>query len=179
MTGKTETIKQRRVDVYAPTEESKARWQAAAKDKNIPLSRYAGQILEIYLGEESADLQRDIQDLRRHVVDIESENSDLVKKLEDSELLRGRLERDIELYRAQELLSAAPIKKLDPRVVSAFSEARGHDGRLRAVASSELYKKLRIGRDEIERLNAVNLQLEAMELHEMILPSGKGWVWND
>lgn len=179
MTGKTETIKQRRVDVYAPTEESKARWQAAAKDKNIPLSRYAGQILEVFLGEESADLQSEIESLRRHVVDIESENSDLLRKLEDSDVLRGRLEQELELYRAQELLSAAPIKKLDSRVVSAFSDARAHDGRLRAVSAQELYKKLRIGRDDVDRLRAVNLQLEVMELHEMIAPSGKGWVWND
>lgn len=178
MAGKTDTIKQRRVDVYAPTIESKERWQKAAQEKHIPLSKYAGQILEVYLGEENADLQSELRDARRHIVDVEAENTELVRRLQDAEMLRERLESELETYRAKEMLSTSPIKKLDARLVTAFSDARGHDGRLRAVTTQELHKKLRIQKRDVERLQALNWQLEVLETHGMIVPSGKGWTWN-
>jgi len=44
--GKTETIRQRKVDVYLPTTELLAQWRAAAEASGMPLSKYILEVVE-------------------------------------------------------------------------------------------------------------------------------------
>ena len=44
--GKTETIRQRKFDVYLPTAELLQAWRDTAKDNNMPLSRYIMEVVE-------------------------------------------------------------------------------------------------------------------------------------
>ncbi len=124
--GKSETIKQRRVDVYAHTKESKGGWQVAANVKGLPLSRYAGQILEVSLGDGTEDPRAETDGLRSRLLDLESEHAELQRRLEDSETLRHSLDGELETCRAQGFLAEAPFKKLDACVVACFADARSH-----------------------------------------------------
>jgi hypothetical protein len=43
---RTLTVKKRRIDVYLPTLESKARWNEAAAKHSMSLSQYVAQVME-------------------------------------------------------------------------------------------------------------------------------------
>lgn len=175
---KTLTIKQRRVDIYLPTLETKANWNEAAKKRGLSLSDFVFQTMEMSLHEdlldESPALPAELQDELSH---LRRDRDRLSKRVEELEVLLSRAEDDLAQYRAQHIIGPEPIKRLDPRLIRILSEARGRDGRYRVVDAAEISRQLRVNPKNAAEVQAMARQLEALEVHEVVKRSGKGWMW--
>ncbi|HWG89366.1 MAG TPA: hypothetical protein VNZ52_00810 [Candidatus Thermoplasmatota archaeon] len=176
--GKTKTIKQRRIDVYLPTLEAKERWGEAAAKRRQKVSEMVFELVETALappvGADQATPQQLVEELEDLRADLEAQR----RRIEELTLLKESLEQELATYRAQAVADTGGVPKLDSRLVRLFSEARGRDGRHRVVEAPEVRKALRITARDEDQGKALNLSLEAMELHGWIKRAGKGWVWH-
>lgn len=176
---KTDTIKQRRIDVYLPSLEAKERWSEEADERNTSVSKMVFQIVEESLAGSWEDPRQRIGELQEEVEDLTSELARTRGRIRELEALYQRAERDLEEYRAQGILGPDPIKQLDPRLIRVLSEARGRYGKQRVVSDQELRESLGIGDDDGDRLKALQIQLEQLELHGVVRPANGGWVWDE
>lgn len=177
---KTLTIKKRRIDVYLPTLETKARWNAEAERRGLSVSDFVLQTVEMELqkedlnGTEPQVLTESMEELAA----LRHDNDALRKRVEALEALNKRAETDLAQYRSEHIVGPEPIKRLDPRLIKILSETKGRDGRFRAVEAAELRKRLLIDPKSELELQALARQLEYLELHKVIKPSSKGWIWH-
>lgn len=84
---KTNTIKQRRVDVYLNTLEQKERWAKAAQSEGTSLSKWVIQIVENSLSgvareENQKQLRREIHELKDEISALRDENRRLLTLVE-------------------------------------------------------------------------------------------------
>ncbi|MES2154195.1 MAG: hypothetical protein V4510_03585 [bacterium] len=178
---KTLTIKQRRVDIYLPTLDARGKWIAAAAKRNLSLSAFVFQAMEMELQKDALEgLERaSAADLEKELTDLRLANADLRRRVEELNVLNHRAEADLAEYRAQHIVGPEPVKHLDPRLISILSEAKGRDGRFRALDVAELRRELRLNPKNPTELQALSRQLEYLEVHKVVRRSPKGWVWND
>jgi chromosome segregation ATPase len=175
--NKTKTIKQRRIDVYLPTLEAKDRWNAQAAKRNVSISELVFQIVESQLGGQWEDLRSRNAVLERQIGDLTAQVGSQQRRIEELESLYQRSEETLEKYRTEAILGS-PIKKLDPRVIRYFSEAKTKTGRFRAIDEGELRRAFRLSPADVSKVAALTKQIEYLELHSIIRRTGKGWAWN-
>ncbi|HWG90720.1 MAG TPA: hypothetical protein VNZ52_07725 [Candidatus Thermoplasmatota archaeon] len=176
---KTKTIKQRRIDVYLPTLDAKERWNREAEKRRVSVSEMVFELVETGLAAAGDDSRARVTQLEGQVADLTNEIGKARARIQDLEALHALAEKDLEEYRAEAFLGTKRGFQLDARVVRLLSEARGVDGKHRAVDASELRKSFRItGKDE-KRAKALAEQLEYLELHRIISKTARGWVWNE
>jgi len=83
--GKTETIRQRKVDVYLPTTDLLQKWKEAAKAAGMPLSKYILEVVEqhrlgvekvsispLMLEEKASRLEKEVADLKLRLETLRS-----------------------------------------------------------------------------------------------------------
>ncbi|OPY34209.1 MAG: hypothetical protein A4E32_00481 [Methanomassiliicoccales archaeon PtaU1.Bin124] len=90
--GKTETIRQRKVDVYLPTTELLQQWKEAADSSGMPLSKYVLEVVEQH--------RQGVQKLSMSPFMLEEKANRLEKEVTD---LRLRLETLQSAFRNQEV----------------------------------------------------------------------------
>jgi hypothetical protein len=89
--GKTATIKDRSVYIYAPTEEMAARWKEEAKRFGMPLSRYLVELIDDAMRRNPegvsprADLEKDLAKASTELASLRKENESLRALLAESE----------------------------------------------------------------------------------------------
>lgn len=176
---KTKTIRQRRIDVYLPSMEARDAWSAAAKKRGQSVSQMVYDLVDTGLNDDSKDLEKDVRVHREENAELKERIALLNARIGDLEALKARLEDDLEEYRAEGWNQPIQRKKLDSRLVRVLSTAVTLDGKHKAVSEEELHKSLRIKPSDLDRLKALNEQLEVLELHELVRRAKKGWVWND
>lgn len=176
--GKTETSKQRRIDVYLPTFEAKERWGEVAVKRRQKVSEMVFELVETALAPPATSEAASSQELLKELEDVRAELGEQRARNEELTLLKESLEHEIAQYRAEAVVDAQGMPKMDSRLVRLFSQARGKDGKNRVLEAGEVRKALRItGKNEAEA-KALHKSLEGMELHGWIKRSSKGWVWS-
>jgi regulator of replication initiation timing len=173
---RTLTVKKRRIDVYLPTLESKARWNEAAAKHSMSLSQYVAQVMEERLNPVPEAAPADVSGLQQQVGDLVQENAELRKRIEELEKLHERAEADLAEYRAMQMLGGDPVKRLDSRLVKFLSQAKTRDG-ARPVPDLELRRAVLVNPKSEAELKALARQLEFLELHEVVKRTTKGWIW--
>jgi hypothetical protein len=175
---KTLTVKQRRIDVYLPTLEAKARWNAEAAKRNQSISQLVFELVELAL-QPPEEAVGPTEDFAAKAAKLAQEMEALKRRNEELEALYERAAQDLVEYRASEFLGGNPIKRLDPRLLKFLSEAKTRTGEPRPVDHPELVQALRIKKGSEAELKSLAAQLELLELHEVIRKGSKGWTWND
>lgn len=176
--GKTATIKKRRIDVYAPTIEAKAKWDAEAERRNTSASRLIFDLAALALAAETGWRSGESapEALPEQVEELQAQLCILRRKNEDLESLKERLERDLAELQAQLALGEAPLPNIGTRLVRLFSEAVG-DGRPRPVTAAEIRQALRVDPGDALRLRELQQALTTLEVEGVIQKQTKGWVW--
>lgn len=169
--GKTDTIKERRVDVYLDSLERKKRWQEFAEEEDESLSKFVQKSVEyaIEMGgpdfsivgersEEIQDLKDEVKELRQDV-----KQKDIVIEKLDFELKRHRLE---------------------PFTEEEFEGTRQYDRELIDILQSsdrirgnEILNRLDIEPSQTDLVKAVDNQLEQLESYGLVASTPKGWRW--
>lgn len=171
--GKTESIKERRVDVYLDTLERKERWKRIADEADESLSKFVQRAVE-YAIEHGYPDYGELGERAQKIQKLEAEVGDLRDELNQKDLVIEKLEADLRTHR------------MEPFAENDFEGVRQYDQELveilkgsGPVTDDELRRRLAIEPTETEMLKALNTQLEQLETYGLVTSSPRGWRWTE
>ncbi len=170
---KTETIKQRTMYIYLPSEEMVERWKSLSNKSGLSLSKFVKEHVENSVAQEYDDSFVSKADLAKQVGNLEQE---LSKAGEESRMLRAlvdKLDSELKLARRTEFLDTdfSGVRKFDRRLVDLLK-------RKHKVKSTELFSLLDVNPQDVEAAKSINRQLEALEAYGLVGVFPGGWRWD-
>jgi len=178
--GKTETIKERAVWVYAQTLEQRSQWENIAKENNMPLSKWIVQTIEDSLFE-LEDEVKSRKDIEKENKNLKKEISELQDKMRQLTIIRDNLEKEIRKYRAEPFLNppSEGVIHYEKEIVNILRNAKGVDGKTRYLGNDEILARLGVKLSETESVKSIATQLSLLEGYGLIKSTSKGWKWKE
>ena len=169
--GKTETIKQRAIYVYLPSQEMTSRWKDMAEKQGVSISKFVAEHVENSLRKEDSDyLSRTflLDENRKLNENLEEKE----KRIRHLEILVEKLEEDLRRYRAQMFLDEgySGIRRYDRKLVDVLREPGVH-------GNDEILSRLGVKPHEHEAIKAVSRQLENLQSYGLVRATPRGWEW--
>ena len=169
--GKTDTIKERRVDVYLDSLERKERWTEQADDAGDSLSKFVQKAVEYAIEQGGPDFS-ELGERAKHIEELEQRVTKLRKELKQKDIVIEKLEEDLRGYR------------LEPFTEDDFEGVRQYDQELiemlqstDRVTDDELCRRLGIDPTNTEQMEAVDTQLRQLEVYGLVASTARGWRW--
>jgi len=169
---KTQTIKERTVYVYLPSEEFVEEWKKHAERAKKSLSRFIFEIVEDHLRkcedkgfESRLDLIKKLRSLEEEVKQLRDENRMLRKLVEN-------LEKELRRYRAQPFLEPnfEGVRRFDRELIELLRSGG-------IFSEEEILDRLGVDPSETEYVKAISKQLEILEEYGLVEFTGRGWRW--
>ncbi len=119
--GRTETLKQRAVYIYAPTEKMLAKWRSEAKRFGMSLSSFLVETIDDAMRKAPSGLtprkklEEDLQLATSNLAAVRTQRDSMRTRLDESEVTIARYRESLE-----DVLSYLPDEKLQERVISLF-----------------------------------------------------------
>jgi len=172
---KTNTIKQRAIYVYLPTEEMVGAWKERAREHKMSLSKFVVTTVEATVDTLGADAYRRDRDIRKELEDVREENTELKEELRQKKLLTSKLESDLRVARldlAERITKPVPNGETvyAHRLVEILMERR-------VVTNDELLERLGIGFQDVKSIEAVKAQLDNLAGYGLVEYAGNSWRW--
>jgi hypothetical protein len=176
--GKTETIKERAIWVYLPSVPQKQRWQAAAEQSGVSLSKWVVQTVEDALPSEEPewkprkDLEEELQGLKKEVADLHD-------ALRQQNTIRENLETQLRRYRSEPFLAHEfeGVRRYDKALIQVLRSVRDLDGKPKPLSDIEILTRLGIDATAEEPVRAISTQLTNLEAYGLVKATAKGWRW--
>ncbi len=169
--GKTETIKERAIYVYLPSEEMVEEWKSLAKKAGVSLSKFVQEHVQNSLHMEQDTSYKPRHILVQHLRQCEEENRQLREEVRKLEALVERLDTELRRYRLKSFqLATGEPKKFDMKLIELFK-------RMKFVRSDELLPLLEIDPRDSEAVKAINQQISLLETFGLLEPEPNGWRW--
>ena len=169
--GKTETIKERAIYVYLPSEELVEEWKNLARKAGVSLSKFVQEhvINSLHLEQDRSFTPRHV--LQHNLRQCEEENRKLRQEIRKLEALVERLDVELRRYRLNSFNTALDgVKRFDPKLIDLFR-------RRNFVKSDELLPLLEISPRDTEAVKAINQQISLLETFGLLEPEPNGWRW--
>ena len=170
---KTETIKERSIYVYLPSNEMVKAWKKRAKKQGVSISKFVIEHVENSLQQEEdptykprGDLVKEINELRDQIKELSDDNR-------QKKIVIERLDNELRKYRAEVFLEERfeGVRKYDKELIGILKR-RG------VVDSDGLLKDLGIDPRDSNLVIAVSKQLENLEAYGLVSSTKRGWRWN-
>jgi hypothetical protein len=170
--GKTETIKQRRVDVYLRTAEQKDRWNRYAESQKTSLSKVIIATMESLIGGGLMD-QLDAKET------LTKRNQGLVEELGQVQAANHRLEKYVELLESElNRAKNTPFSEPGPGIRQYNGDLikilKSSDG---PISNNEILSRARIDPADTGTVSGISAQLEALTAYGLVKYSSRGWTW--
>jgi hypothetical protein len=156
--------------IYAKTREDKQRWQKMADDAGYSLSSFLQGLIEDGLAYRNNATKR--EDLNKNIEDLRAENYEMREALTNAKLRIKQLTEDARRVRDEFWLDKG------------FSGKRGFDPALlrilrenKSIQKLPHLDKLKIDIKDLDGIDALERQLEALESYGFIEKTNKGWKW--
>lgn len=169
--GKTESIKERRVDVYVDTLERKDRWTEAADEAGESLSKFVQKCVEYALEQGGPDFA-ELGKRAKKIQELESEVDGLRDELKQKDIVIEKLETDLRQARAT------------PFTADEFEGNRTYDQELveilqgtDSITSEELIRRLDVDQSDQALMAGIDNQLQRLESYGLIDHTTRGWRW--
>jgi hypothetical protein len=169
--GKTDTIKQRAIYVYLPSQQMAGRWKELAEKQGTSVSKFVAEHVENSLRQEESGYQSRsflIEENQRLRESLEEKE----KRIRHLELLVEKLEEDLRRYRAEFFLDEGftGVRRYDRKLVEILRQpgVRGND---------EILSLLGVKPNEHEAIKAVSKQLENLQSYGLVRSTPRGWMW--
>lgn len=171
--GKTDTIKERRVDVYLDTLERKERWTDIAEEEGDSLSKFVQKAVEYAIaqgGPDFAELGKESQ----RVQELEQLVTDLRKQLKQKDIVIEKLEADLREYRMQPFTEEEfeGVRRYDQELIDILQDSE-------EVTGEELYDRLSVDPTNTEQMRAIDTQLQQLEAYGLVTSTARGWRWTE
>lgn len=169
---KSETIKERTVYVYLPSEEFVEEWKRHATLAKKSLSKFVFEIVEDYIRKSEDKSFESRIDLIRRLKSLQEE----VKKLrEENRMLRmlvKNLERELRRYRVQPFLEPhfEGVRRFEKELIDLLRSGE-------SLSEEEILDRLGVDPSETDYVKAISRQLEILEEYGLVEFTGRGWRW--
>jgi hypothetical protein len=169
---KSETIKERTVNVYLPEKYMLKEWQKVAAEHKKSLSGFIIERVEDSLREQGEGERYTRVDLILRNQKLERENGALRKELELKTKVYEAIDRENKNLRNQPWLDPSDEgkRKFSRELITLFRTRK-------KVTFDELLPALEIKPTEMESVKAINTQLSALTGYGIIQQDLKGWKW--
>ena len=169
--GKTDTIKDRRVDVYVDTIDRKKRWAQSAEEAGESLSQFVQQCVEYAIEQGGPDFT-ELGKESKQIQDLEAEVKDLQKDVKQKEIVIEKLESELKQLRTQPFLEEEfeGTRKYDQELIEELQRADRIDG-------DELLRRLDVDPSDTELVKGIDTQLQQLEDYGLVRSTPQGWVW--
>ena len=171
--SKTETIKERLVYVYLPSDAMVKQWKEASDNADMTLSKFVIEHVNNSLQQEQnkegfASRAEILDDIKK----LQEENKELYKKIKMFESLVMRLEEENRGYRTKPFLEEDFIdeREYESDLVNLF--------RTRSeVRKEEIFEQLGINPQDAEKVKGIKKQIEILERYGLLKDIGGKWRW--
>jgi predicted nucleic acid-binding Zn-ribbon protein len=169
---KTETIKERSIYVYLPSELMVEAWKKRAKQQGVSISKFVIEHVENSLQQEEDPLYKPRGELVKEINAVKNELRELKDDNRQKKIVIERLENELRKYRAEVFLEERfeGVRKYDRELIGILKR-RG------VVDSDELLQDLGIDPRESELVKAVSRQLDNLEAYGLVATTKRGWRW--
>lgn len=171
--GKTQTVTQRRVDIYLPSITMRNEWKQRAQHANQSLSKFViNRVLDSIQQEEREgeyhtrlELIRQLSEAQEELKALRQDNRHL-KKLVDV------LDTELKRYRAKPFLDDefTGTRELDRELINLLRRGGIYTG-------DDVLTQLNIDPVNVDLVKAINKQLEILERYGLVEYAGRGWKW--
>ena len=169
--GKTDTIKQRSIYVYLPSQDMVQRWKDLAKNSGTSISKFVAEHVENSLHDEETEYKSrsTLIDENRTLSETLNEKERRIRHLE---LLVEKLEQDLRQYRAQMFTDEkfTGVRSYDKKLIEILREPGVHD-------NDVILSRLGIKPSEVDSIKAVSKQLEHLQSVGLVKAIPRGWSW--
>jgi iron-sulfur cluster repair protein YtfE (RIC family) len=169
--GKTDTIKDRRVEVYLDSLERKQRWKEHAEEADDSLSTFVQRAVEYAIKQGGPDAKTLAEDTQL-IQELEEEVADLQQQLKEKDMVIEKLETEAQRRRVEPFLEEVHegVREYDQELVSVLKDAE-------RVTADELVRRLGIDRTNTEVMQGLTQQLEHLERYGLVKNTANGWRW--
>jgi predicted nuclease with TOPRIM domain len=163
-----EKYKNRRFEIYFPSEEFLKKWKDQAEAARMPLSKWIFETVEATEEDESIpalDLIKDQEALR-------DQNRNLKRELENAKAELERQKTELFKLKHEALLLPVPegVVQLNEKIVDALRSGG-------TWSSRELLKELNVSPNDIEAIEITTRQLQMLQDFGLVREGVKGWRW--
>jgi len=169
---KTETIKQRAIYVYLPSEDVVKEWKSLAEEAKVSISKFVFEHVQNSLAQEKEDSYVSRAELIKQIKDLSEENSKLKEENRILKTAYERLDDELKHYRAKPFLEGEyeGVRAYEKELVRVLRERE-------SVDSYELLDLLRIDPKDSEMVKVVYRQLESLQAYGLVEETINGWRW--
>jgi len=169
--GKTDTIKDRRVDVYLDTMERKERWSRIADEENESLSKFVQQCVEYALEKGGPDFT-ELAEESKEIQELKEEVNELQRDVEQKEIVIEKQKTELKKLRSKPFLedSSEGTRKYDEEIIEELKSAD-------RIPADELIRRLDVDPGDAELVEGINTQLQQLEDYGLVRSTPQGWVW--
>lgn len=169
---KTETIKQRAIYVYLPSEEIVEEWKRLADEANVSISKFVFEHVQNSLSQEKEDSYVSRAQLIKQIKELSEENSKLKEENRILKTAYERLDDELKHYRAQPFVEQQyeGVRVYEKELVRILKERK-------SVGSYELLDLLKIDPKDTEMVKAISKQLESLKAYGLVEETINGWRW--
>jgi ribosomal protein L16 Arg81 hydroxylase len=171
--GKTESIKQRSIYVYLPSEEMVEDWKAKAKKSSASISRFVIEhVANSLRQEEGEEAYKSRAELLQQIHEKDEQIEKITRENEIVKLALERVENELQRYRAEPFLEEdfKGIRKYDRRLIELLKQGD-------TIDSDHLLRLLKINPRDTPLVKAVSKQLENLEAYGLVDKTLRGWKW--
>jgi predicted transcriptional regulator len=169
---KTETIKERTVYVYLPSEEFLEEWRGYAEASGKSLSKFVFEVVEDYIRKTEDKGFESRLELIKKLRSLEEETKQLRDENKMLRMLVKNLEKELRRYRAQPFLepSFEGIRRFDRELIELLRSGK-------TFSEEEILDRLGVDPSETDYVKAISKQLEILEQYGLVEFTGRGWRW--
>jgi predicted transcriptional regulator len=169
---KTETIKERTVYVYLPSEEFLEEWRRYAEASGKSLSKFVFEVVEDYIRKTEDKGFESRLELIKKLRSLEEETKQLRDENRMLRMLVKNLEKELRRYRAQPFLepSFEGIRRFDRELIDLLRSGE-------TFSEEEILDRLGVDPSETDYVKAISKQLEILEQYGLVEFTGRGWRW--
>jgi len=168
---KTESINDRRVDVYLDSLNQKAKWANLADEADLSLSKFVQHCVEYALSQggpdfvEAGSAAEEIQDLKEDLREKES-------TINEKDMVIEKLRTELKQYRTQPFTEDdfEGRRQFDTDLIDILQNAG-------KIHSEEMIRKLDVDPQNTELIQAVQAQLDQLEQYGLVEETVHGWQW--
>jgi predicted RNase H-like nuclease (RuvC/YqgF family) len=169
--GKTETIKERAIYLYLPSQQMVREWKDLAKKSGLSISKFVREHVENSLQQEKEKSYVSRVDLIKKTRTLEEENSKFRKETRMLRSAYERLDDELRNYRAKPFLEEFKgIRRYEKELIKVLRERK-------QVGNEDLLEVLGVDPRQSESVKAISKQLENLEAYGLVEPTIGGWRW--
>lgn len=165
-----QTIRQRTLWVYVPTEEHRARWEKLADKAGLSVSRWILSEVEDHLREAEDESFRPRAGLWKENVQLREANRRLTEEQKMSRALIGKLEDEVRRYRTELFLDGAEsrhVRRYEKDLIDLLRSGG-------VWGSQAILDHLRIKPTDMRSVRAIHMQLENIQAYGLLEATPRG-----